>query len=163
MSYRNFLGTVGDLRAGPGYGLFPIRLLVHADRRSAARLPNLGELAHPFRHTADWNPLPSWIREPADAPGHEQRLYEWETWYSDRQWIDGALPISHLGCGTWALLVLNGPAANGVWIDDRASDGGIRREVDTFEDWFLSWLAEAEGVARGPERDRSIFRWWTRA
>jgi hypothetical protein len=51
-------------------------------------------------------------------------------------------------------LVVNGPDAGHVWLDDRACDGPISPQVDdtdriTFDRWYLTWLEQAEATCAG--------------
>nr|BFE99245.1 hypothetical protein GCM10020241_09210 [Streptoalloteichus tenebrarius] len=72
----------------------------------------------------------------------------------------GTLPLCHLGCGTFDLLVVNGPDHGAVWIDDRAAEYGIYPKTDsqgrvTFDRRYLEWLADAEATcARHASRAR---------
>jgi len=60
----------------------------------------------------------------------------------------GALPICHEGCAYFVLLVVTGPDRGRMWIDGRASDGGIAPISDqtgravTFAQWYGDWLRE---------------------
>lgn len=84
----------------------------------------LSLIAQPFPHTATWNQ--------AEAKG-----------YLKSEHIQGALPFFHEGDGMYHLLIVTGDERGRVWLDARASDGGIRPlpyEDDaprlTFFDWF---------------------------
>lgn len=57
--------------------------------------------------------------------------------------------LNRLGRGL-VRLVVTGSRAGEVWLDDRASRAGIYPlEPAPFIDWYLAWLAEAEGLATG--------------
>ena len=50
-----------------------------------------------------------------------------------------SVAIGHLGCAMWLRLVVNGLRAGEVWIDDRASDGGV---VPADPCAFDAWVPE---------------------
>jgi hypothetical protein len=69
--------------------------------------------------------------------------------YFDPDLLAGTIPIGHFGCAVWARLVVSGPHAGEVWIDDRSSDGGIRpADPARFDGWYLSWLGDVEALTR---------------
>ncbi|MDI6096999.1 SMI1/KNR4 family protein [Actinoplanes sp. NEAU-A12] len=119
-SYREFLLTVGDGGAGPGYGIYnldgPAMQQPHID--DWCRLD--GFLATPFPHQAYWN-------DNADDD------------YEDPWQAAGALPIGTLGCTMDMVLVVTGAARGQVWMDDRGADGGLTPQSD-FQTWYLEWL-----------------------
>ncbi|MEK8130842.1 hypothetical protein WMW72_23325 [Paenibacillus filicis] len=59
----------------------------------------------------------------------------------------GLLRISNFGCGVSINLVVKGLSYGEIWVDDRASDGGIYPDHDlgnterfTFLTWYEAWL-----------------------
>jgi hypothetical protein len=120
-SYRAFLTDVADGGAGPYYGLY--RLADPLDEDDAAhdlreegRRP--GFLASPFPHTRA-------------CPG---RGRGGRTGYP----VTGTLVVADAGCGVYARLVVTGPGAGQVWLDD-PDWGGLTPGPD-FRTWYLTWL-----------------------
>ncbi len=124
--------------------------------RAYADLGLIGDIGQPFPLTEAWNlpeelldqPIPS-----SDATREEKEcLYqEWskklET--ATKSIVNGAIPISTLGCGQVMWLVVNGPQNGYVWNDSMADNLGIfpLRDANgqqiTFTDWFLRELRAA--------------------
>ena len=57
------------------------------------------------------------------------------------------LRISHEGCGYFANIIITGKERGNIWIDARASDGGIYpvnyhkgKEKTNFIEWYNNWL-----------------------
>ena len=122
--YRRFVTEVGDGGAGPNYGLFRLRDVFEEPWLGR------GDPTKPFRHTHAWN-----------LPRAKQR----ERAYWHPRWLDGAVPISHHGCGYLDWLVVNGPFAGTLWYDAREHLGGLvplfhRRARLVFDVWYLEWL-----------------------
>jgi hypothetical protein len=126
-AYRSFLTEVGDGGAGPDYGLYRLDGADMSDLDRDER-DTPGFLTRPFPHTAAWNP--------------RSRLDEDAYW--DPRWVAGSLIIAHFGCGVFHRLVVTGPARGQVWLDDRASDGGLSPQTD-FQEWYLRWLDTSPG------------------
>ncbi|GAA3067269.1 SMI1/KNR4 family protein [Streptosporangium carneum] len=121
-AYRAFLTDVGDGGAGPHYGLFRLDGFEMRDlERQERETP--GFMAAPFPHTRNWNPY--------------DRMDE-DEYFAPRQ-VAGSLIVAEFGCGAFHRLVVTGEARGEVWLDDRASDGGLLREGD-FREWYTSWL-----------------------
>lgn len=59
--------------------------------------------------------------------------------------LDGAIPISHLGCAIREWLIVTGPERGNVWYDDRANLEGIRPHRGScgarlsFLEWCKGW------------------------
>jgi hypothetical protein len=145
--YRSHLVEVGNGGAGPGYGLFPLRAR-GSTALSARRTDDLrGDPAASFPHDSAWN-MPQ--HELVPPPGLGEAEYarwnrEHDARYFAPEFLNGTVPIAHLGCAMWVLLVLNGRHAGEVWLDDRASDGGILPlEPTGFDGWYLDWLTDCE-------------------
>jgi hypothetical protein len=165
--YRTFLLQVGNGGAGPCYGLYPLGFF--ADYQ-------VGDLSKPFPHTAAWNVPEDWFNNLPDPWGEKgkelphswpsvevmldavaslpvdraaaAKRQELESWYFGSEHVNGAIPICHEGCGYYDLLVVRGPAYGSIWIDGRASDGGIaplttaHGQRHSFGSWYMAWLDE---------------------
>lgn len=57
--------------------------------------------------------------------------------------IDGAFPICHMGCAILIWLIVTGPEAGNVWMDDRSSDGGWMPLRLTFLRWYERWIEKS--------------------
>ncbi|MGN6693310.1 MAG: SMI1/KNR4 family protein [Aquihabitans sp.] len=147
-AYRRHLIEVGNGGAGPGYGLFPFGTV--GDTAEDARPIDAawGDPAAPFPHDGAWNLPPSDLVPPADLSEDEEHHWfaQLDEAYLAPRLTDGSMPIAHLGCGMWVLLVVSGDRSGEIWLDDRASDRGIHLlEARGFDAWFDGWLAAAEG------------------
>ena len=102
---------------------------------------------------------------PAPHPGadwakHDQYNARLDEITSAPGLADGAIPIAHLGCAIWLLLIVTGPERGTIWLDDRASDGGIRpaqlagRNRLTFDEVYSDWLAQALGLCETSVRSQ---------
>ena len=123
--YRAFMTTLGNGGVGPGYGVFKLgEVSVGWHNGPWEESGYVGCPAKRFPFTAAW-------KDPDDP--------RWEAPF------DGAIPLSHYGCQTWAWLVVTGPEAGTVWCDDRGDYVGVYPEKRGTEDRmsFLSW-----------------YRWW---
>lgn len=149
--YRRFLLEVGDGGAGPWYGLEPLENALLADldfRDREGRLaPSL-----PFPHTEAW--FPEFDGDPGDAAAVE--AFDAEVF--DPKWLHGFLNLANYGCGIRVGLVVNGPEAGHVWVDDRANEAGIRPDdlfdqsgPTTFLQWFHLWLDASLREAGGAQ------------
>ena len=153
--YRAFVRDIGDGNAGPGYGLFPLGVrdedVIGDDIGSDEDLPRL---ATPFNATEAFALTIADVDED-DDDAVEEALAE----YCDPQWIAGAMFLNHYGCALRAMLVVTGPLAGCVIVDQRPEQGGIvpfDRELAqryhgddgngaptgpfTFNEWYESWL-----------------------
>ncbi|MHC4177781.1 MAG: SMI1/KNR4 family protein [Planctomycetota bacterium] len=85
------------------------------------------------------------IAERSANPATTKRA-KMQDWYFSSQHVNGSIPLCHEGCGYFDLLVLAGPKRGSIWIDGRASDGGIAPILDnsgnahTFSGWYEEWL-----------------------
>ncbi len=157
--YRAYLASVGNGGAGPYYGVFPLGLFDGAGSGLTPWTPGdgfAGTLSTAFPHTEHWN-LPDsafavperFIDEAAEDAWYRQQ----EEVYWAPELVDGAFPICHEGCAYRNLLVVApGPEYGNIWIDGRASDGGIAPVLGadgqrlSFGEWYEDWLeAAAEG------------------
>ncbi|KAB8145828.1 SMI1/KNR4 family protein [Chloroflexia bacterium SDU3-3] len=153
--YRRFLTEIGDGGAGPYYGLERLQdsLFLDLDRKIEQAY---GDPSKPFLLTSRWN---------MDYDGDDddaQAYAAFEEEYYQPARVDGLLRICNFGCGVALNLVVNGAEYGNMWVDDRASDGGIypdpyfEQEGRTqFLDWYLLWLARAlSEVDRQPAHRR---------
>jgi hypothetical protein len=155
--YRYFITEIGNGGAGPYYGLFPFGQ--QDDELSWEEGDLVGDVSRPFPHVEAWNlPESFWQQEPDISPDtprdEEDRLWEaWDKVEQKHYWnpaiMNGAIPISHLGCALRQWLVVNGEQKGFVWNDFRADHRGIsplRNESGrqmSFSDWYVSWLDES--------------------
>jgi hypothetical protein len=157
--YRCFTTEIGNGGAGPNYGLFPLGK--NGEDEDLWHVPSqVGNLAEPFPHDDNWNlPDEFWSQEPDPPPGtteeEEDRLMvAWyakldEQHYFDPKSMNGAVPVSEVGCGLSQWLIVSGPQKGYVWNDYRADYAGLRplRDGDgkqmTFADWYVAWLESA--------------------
>ncbi|WP_245983962.1 SMI1/KNR4 family protein [Streptomyces tateyamensis] len=115
-AYRRFLTEVADGGAGPEYGVLGLfeevdeAGVLHGERAEALRP---GFLATAFPHTA-------------------ARLRR------DGYAVTGSLVIGEGCCGQFSRLVVTGPSAGQVWLDDQVR-GALTPGPD-FRDWYLAWL-----------------------
>lgn len=163
--YRRFLTEVAAAGAGPHYGLLGFRVtdgIAHwvGDKwRGPEQLnlrvafPHLAEFQPAMWPQFDVIPPPEQFPNPADHAEAVRRRTELVQALEDRDEADtyGTILLSHQGCGYYDLLVVNGPDAGHVWVDNRASDGPISPHVDdtgrvTFDRWYLTWLERAEAT-----------------
>jgi hypothetical protein len=148
--YRQFLLEVASGGAGPAYGIFP---LVHVagvwgwdgDGGDLVSKPR-----EPFPHASAWNPAFPDRAEDEDEEAYWAKRSAWEeAVYFKPEQTNGAICICHEGCAIRDWLIVTGPERGHVWLDDRASDGGLLprdsdgRRMD-FGTWYLDWLSAAE-------------------
>lgn len=143
-AYRSFLTEVAADGAGPHYGLLGFRVAEGiADWvGDKGRGPEQLNLRAAFPHRDEFQPdmwprfdvlpPPEQFPTPADHAEAVRRRAELIRELEDHDEADtyGTIPLSHQGCGYYDLLVVNGPDAGHVWIDNRASDGPISPHVD---------------------------------
>ncbi|MFE1080102.1 SMI1/KNR4 family protein [Nocardiopsis alba] len=159
--YRGFLLEVGAGGAGPGYGLNvlgrtatgwawdggedqPRHAILSASfvtARERVRLLAEHEDQEPER--ADFA-----TREAFDAAYNEWR--DADDRLFDR-FADGAVCLSHEGCGHFHWLVVTGPERGSMWVDGFPAEGGFRPlgtsgERVGFADWYLGWVATSEAL-----------------
>ncbi|MGW4802150.1 SMI1/KNR4 family protein [Nonomuraea sp. NPDC004297] len=116
-SYRSFVTEVGNGGAGPFHGLWELE---HSyGDADESWIP--GFLATPFPHVRDAGP------EELAGDHDEDRV------------VAGSMIISDMGCGSFARLVVTGPARGQVWSDHTAVSDLLRSGPD-FHDWYSSWL-----------------------
>ena len=150
--YRRFLTEVGNGGAGPHYGL--LRLGERADMRGLVRWEEndgtVGVLSEPFPHTGPWNDLTGQPTEDdEDDPRYDEKTDAFYEQYFRPEYVNGALPLSELGCALSQWLVVTGPEAGHVWCDYRSDYRGIlpftlgAQERVGFLQWYSAWLEEA--------------------
>lgn len=151
--YRGFLIHVGNGGAGPPYGIF--RLGEMDDRFDSNRWEEndgfVGVLSEPFPHTEAWNDLtgaPDYDLE--DKAEVDRQVEAFEMRYFDAKYVNGAIPICHIGCALRRWLVVTGPERGHIWCDGRADETGLyplqlpNADRVTFIDWYLDWLRDAQ-------------------
>lgn len=156
--YRRFLTEDGNGGAGPAYGLWPFGFWDPSDHRVEPWGDGDGEWtdrpSRPFPHASRWTLPAGLIASPPDDASWDE-LDDYARRTDELTWAvglaDGAIPIANLGCAIRTLLIVAGPERGNVWIDDRASDGGLYPAVTeshpermTFTDLYNDWLDQAE-------------------
>lgn len=150
--YRTFLMTVGRGGAGPAYGLFELGETDEGfDFRSwKERDGFVGTLKTPFPYSEPWNDLagaPDDTLAETDQEEYWRLMSQFEERYYAQ--LDGAIPICHLGCAIRHWLIVSGPEAGNVWVDNRADNGGLSplktpsSDRVTFFHWYRNWLDDA--------------------
>ncbi|MBT2458299.1 SMI1/KNR4 family protein [Streptomyces sp. ISL-86] len=167
--YRNFLTCVGAGRAGPAYGLFPVRRVQGRWRweGDGADLADLSMLARPFPdHGPDPESLDALRAErPEEEDFDEVEEFDdaieawderWEALMFAPERTAGAIVISHLGCAQREWLIISGTHRGTIWSDCRADDADLvpllahDGKPVTFARWYITWLEEAELTAHQP-------------
>jgi len=184
--YREFLLHFGNGGCGPGYGLQRFgdeRLLATVPdvigtgvMRDVVSSPNgtisVEEMVDPEGHPIDpfdvaffdsiqWlcndaealrrpfpltNSLFQFNREEPSQEEHEVL----------RRASDGTLALAHFGCGIYAILVVTGPQAGTVWVDDRTNGVGVGH----FADYFPGSLFGRQCNMSGPHSFSAWYQEW---
>ena len=148
VSHRKYLTEVATGGPGPGYGIFPLGFAGDSAHDSKPwTIEQLGEPGHPFPHDRAWNLSRERLTPPEGLSDDEQNHWfaDLDRIYFDPAHVAGSIPVGHFGCAMWVRLVVNGNHSGEVWIDDRASDGGVYPlEPCQFNEWYLHWLGEIE-------------------
>lgn len=167
--YRDFVMFDGNGGAGPGYGLWPLGLWTPDRTLEPWDAGNWNDQpSEPFPHTSPWN-VPRSLSDnvPADDAPWEQhdahrRLVDDTNWAPGLS--NGAVPIAHVGCAIYLLLIVTGCERGYIWIDDRASDNGIypattEQHPDRirFDDLMNDWLRR--GRLRATTGQRTTHLW----
>lgn len=167
--YRDFLLQVSAGGAGPHYGLNTL-----VDGPEGWRWAGdegrtyLGRLKLPCPPADESIRLQEELarREPDLAAYPDTGAYQdaWRAWQAEEQAVDeqilqGAVYLSHQGCGSMDWLVVTGPDRGHMWTDDRPTDlpfapMGTPEKPVGFADWYLDWLERTETwVARRSKAD----------
>jgi len=136
--YREFILHFGLQGCGPNYGLLNFDYAILSTPSNPKDSEKI-TLSNDFRFESIWN-----IK-------YEQGDYgKWEKEYFEAKWIDGSIRICHEGCGYYVNLVVKGSEKGNIWLDARASDGGIfpighhkGEAKTTFEEWYINWLNDS--------------------
>ncbi|MEZ6056521.1 MAG: SMI1/KNR4 family protein [Planctomycetaceae bacterium] len=149
--YREFLSTVGNGGAGPGYGLFRLGELDGGEGSMSWEEGDwgIGSLRESFPFQEKWNDLdgdPSIEDYEPNDPVFDRLVRIFEEGYFRP--VDGAVPICHHGGGVGSWLVVTGPEAGHVWCDNRVNRAGVAPfplsnsggERWTFRQWYRNWL-----------------------
>lgn len=153
IEYRDFLMSLGNGGAGPGYGFFPLGKMGDGWGEIDFDDQFVGTLSTPFPHTCEWScdeAAKEWDAEygPDTKEEHEIVWKERSFAHFNPKYINGAIPLSHLGCGQGLLLVVTGPEKGNLWFDDRTDHIGISPMSKNgkrvgFNEWYTDWLLEA--------------------
>jgi hypothetical protein len=138
--YRSFLKTIGNGGAGPYYGINTLERSLRDWCRDED--PHYPSKAFPL-HTN----LELYTLDPSA---------EFDA-YMTSAYIQGTIDICHYGCAVYFLLVVNGSEYGNIWVDDRASDGGIialtqQLDHDTrvdFLTWYENWIDTSMHIVQG--------------
>jgi hypothetical protein len=145
--YRSFLQTIGNGGAGPYYGIIPLERVLRDWCR--AEDPHYPSKVFPLTTSLELYTL--------DPTADFER-------YMTSYYTQGTIDISHYGCAVFFLLVVTGAERGSMWIDDRASDGGIilltqqidhDRRVD-FLTWYENWLDTSLRDVQGIHREHEF-------
>lgn len=152
--YRRFVTTAGNGGAGPELGLVAFAFV---DDARGEVLPRPEDDTAPFLYDGA-------VRRALSGPQGPSLPFPL-TGPSEAEGIDlghGTWDLGDLGCATRSLLVLDGPFAGEVWIDDRANECGVMPFRDWARDfvggplpsdsgflaWYGDWLDRALEEAR---------------
>lgn len=167
---RQFLLTVGNGGAGPGYGVHRLGILAIPDVQPATLEASIvyrgGNVQYPIEHYSnvfstmyfetveELNTSPELVQSPS-ALTESVREPSDEDWDLYRR---GTLTLADYGCGMTARLVVSGPSQGTIWVFDDCDRSAIvpfaeyastvGREASgpfTFERWYDHWL-ESSGV-----------------
>ncbi|MGW5879089.1 SMI1/KNR4 family protein [Nocardiopsis terrae] len=157
--YRGFLLQVGAGGAGPGYGLSTLHRTgtgwewtdVGGETRHEALTVAFPTSEERVRRLAEHE-----AREPTRSGFATREAFEaaYRVWRDADDELfdtssDGAVCLSHEGCGHCLWLVVTGPERGSMWVDGFSADGGFRplgtpHERVGFADWYLDWVIRAE-------------------
>ena len=166
--YRDFLSEVGNGGAGPEYGLLPITeiekyklgsLQTAFPYHDAWNVPDdyFVNLPNPWGSNSQeervgWSSMEEFVAhielQPYDQEAGEKSRKA-EAWYFGSEHINGTIPLCHIGCGDYNILVVRGPERGHVWLDARESESGILPLKDdsgkrvTFGAWYCDWLQQS--------------------
>lgn len=144
--YRDYLLTIGDVGAGPFYGL--MRLEDNDGITVDLSSPFPYQRNHPLLMADIYQKIDDATADMDDAAAEEYRGDMLDEIYTS---IDkGIVYLAHEGCGMYSVLVLNGEEYGNVWYVDVANDAGVFPLTDpetgksmTFSAWYRLWLSSA--------------------
>jgi hypothetical protein len=157
IEYVQFLTMIGNGGAGPFYGVEPLENCLYQD----LDYKRPGELlipSRPFIHTSAWNmEFEPTVDDEDDEDEYESQRKSFDEEYYDPKHINGTIAICNYGCAVTLYLIVNGNEYGNIWIDDRASDQGIRPSEElgnsgriTFLDWYEKWLDNSIAAVKNP-------------
>ena len=150
--YRDFLMNLGNGGAGPGYGVFPLGKMSNGWGNADFDYDYVGCLSRPFPHSSEWRCTEAATEWDEHTPNLEEgQDVNWNRRcdaHFNPKYIDGAIPLSDLGCGQTLLLVVTGAEKGNLWHDDRPDHVGIspislNGQRVRFNQWYTDWLIEA--------------------
>ena len=121
VEYREFIKTLGDGGAGPGYGLLPLVEGLEYDKEP--KTPEI--LRSPFEFEK--------YNDAAHLLNPENDSYPPRT---------GSSTLSTEGCYYRHFIVISGPTYGQMWIDQTTSDGGYFPLNVDFLTWYERWLED---------------------
>jgi len=153
--YRSFLTAIGNGGAGPFYGIFPLGQFDSAGNGLVSWSEGDGFVASlrlPFRLQGAWNDISLYPAEELltkDETEYWKQIEKFEAAYWDSSRMNGAIPISHMGCALRVWLVVTGEEGGFLWRDGRADNSGLSPLLlrdgskAQFASWYLEWLDHA--------------------
>lgn len=132
--YRDFVKTIGDGGAGPGYGLCAL----------------LGEenspccfIGEPFLLEQDFDVDDYWDRIDCNSSDCEkcknkEECLMYETELGEYKYQSGSLTICYHGCTYYSRIIMNGNMSGEIW-EESIGEGFKRFEVN-FIKWYERWL-----------------------
>jgi SMI1 / KNR4 family (SUKH-1) len=138
--YRSFLHLVGNGGAGPYYGITPLERSLRD--WCAQEDPAYPSKAFPLQENLVLYTLDS-------ATDFDRYMTSFYT--------QGTIDICDYGCGIYFMLIMTGTERGNIWVDDRASDGGIfaltqyadRHTPVDFLTWYENWLDTSIHTVQG--------------
>ena len=133
--YREYIQRVSNGGVGPLYGLLTLKESIEVTNRFGKGLPN-DIFSTEFPHVKYYNPAedPYW-ENLSDQVDRKEISYE--NYIVKYRYVSaGTLPISSGGCGTYARLVITGPARGQIWGDDVHNDNGYVPVENDFFTWI---------------------------
>lgn len=144
--YRQFITTVGNGGAGPGYGLERLEDGIYSSLEYREERGYI-DPSKPFTLTEPWNMQYDGNVNGDGSIDDWDRYNKFEDEYFDDKWVNGLLRICNKGCRIYVNLVVNGSEYGNLWVDDRGSDYGIcplgRKKRIQFLQWYTGWLNRA--------------------
>ncbi len=138
-AYRDFIKTIGDGGAGPGYGLFP---LYKALESSYLQKPFVLESDFVVERSFDTGAYACEIGTCDEnctlCENAENCLLYWDDTENCFRYEQGALRLNSHGCTYYDVLVCKGVGVGSVWAANEAN-GMIALDID-FLQWYEYWL-----------------------
>jgi hypothetical protein len=154
--YRAFVTTMGNGGAGPNYGLHALEDTIRAtcwndDPHYLSKPFPLNDGIDMFSSCAETADYAEYLRRQELDAAYAARVHACIEQFWEPRYSYGALNISDHGCGISSLLIVAGPEAGTMWIDDRGNQAGLFPELDAdhpatrvgFLAWYERWLDQS--------------------